>query len=257
MTHRFTALVTGASAGLGAEFARQLAANGCNLVLVVRRVERLQALATQLNSQHPEIDVYCIEADLSLGAAPEQIYADTVRAGLHVDYLINNAGASGPDFLADQSWPQHLAYLTLMQTSVAELCHRFLPSMVERGFGRIINVSSVSGRISAAGNCHYGPTKAYLIALSEALGLTVKSRGVHVTALCPGFTHTDFHHTAGLKDLKESTPAFLWYSAETVVKEGLHAVEKGRFVCISGRLYRWVDPLLQSVWTRWLFLRPA
>ena len=93
--------------------------------------------------------------------------------------------------------------------------------------------------------------------MSEALGLTVKSRGVHVTALCPGFTHTDFHQTAGLKDLKESTPAFLWYSAETVVKEGLHAVEKGRLVCISGRLYRWVDPLLQSVWTRWLFLRPA
>ena len=104
--------------------------------------------------------------------------------------------------------------------------------MLERGFGRVINVSSVSGRIAAANNCHYGPTKTYLIALSEALALSVKRRGVHVTALCPGFTHTDFHATAGLDDLKQSTPRFMWYSAETVVREGLQAVEKGRwFVC--------------------------
>ena len=79
---------------------------------------------------------------------------------------------------------------------------------------------------------------------------------MHVTALCPGFTHTDFHATAGLDDLKQSTPRFMWYSAETVVREGLQAVEKGRLVCVSGRFYRWLDPLFQSVWTRWLLLRP-
>ena len=256
MTRRLTALITGASAGLGAEFARQLAASGCSLILVARRVERLQAIARQLQSEFGGVEVLCIEADLSRVDAPEHIRDQVSVHGWQVDYLINNAGASGPDFFGTEPWSEHLDYLRLMQTSVAELCHCFIPAMLERGFGRVINVSSVSGRIAAANNCHYGPTKTYLIALSEALALSVKRRGVHVTALCPGFTHTDFHATAGLYDLKQSTPRFMWHSAETVVREGLQAVEKGRLVCVSGRFYRWLDPLFQSVWTRWLLLRP-
>ena len=256
MTRRLTALITGASAGLGAEFARQLAASGCSLILVARRVERLQAIARQLQGEFGGVEVLCIEADLSRVDAPEHIRDQVSMHGWQVDYLINNAGASGPDFFGTEPWSEHLDYLRLMQTSVAELCHCFIPAMLERGFGRVINVSSVSGRIAAANNCHYGPTKTYLIALSEALALSVKRRGVHVTALCPGFTRTDFHATAGLDDLKQSTPRFMWYSAETVVREGLQAVEKGRLVCVSGRFYRWLDPLFQSVWTRWLLLRP-
>jgi len=252
---RLTALITGASAGLGEEFARQLAAMGCNLILVARRGERLQLNAAHLQEQFQGIDVLCIEADLRRTEAPEQVYTAVRERGWQVDYLVNNAGASGPDFFGDQAWSDHLAYLRLMQTSVAELCHCFIPAMVGRGFGRVINVSSALGRIALANNCHYGPTKTYVIALSEALGLSVKNHGVHVTALCPGLTHTDFHATAGLDDLKQSTPSFIWYSAETVVREGLRAVEKGRLVCVSGRFYRWLDPLLQSVWTRWMFLR--
>ena len=143
--------------------------------------------------------------------------------------------------------------MTLMQTSVAEMCHRFIPKMLEKKFGRGINVSSVAGRISRAGDCHYGPMKAYLVALSEALNASTHNHGVNVSALCPGFTHTDFHQVGDLEEMKERTPKFIWYSAQTVVEEGLRAVEKGRSIQLSGRLYRWIDPLFQSVWTRKIF----
>jgi NADP-dependent 3-hydroxy acid dehydrogenase YdfG len=179
MTRRLTALITGASAGLGAEFARQLAASGCSLILVARRVERLQAIARQLQGEFGGVEVLCIEADLSRVDAPEHIRDQVSVHGWQVDYLINNAGASGPDFFGTEPWAEHLDYLRLMQTSVAELCHCFIPAMLERGFGRVINVSSVSGRIAAANNCHYGPTKTYLIALSEAW--LCRSRGAGCT----------------------------------------------------------------------------
>jgi hypothetical protein len=127
--------------------------------------------------------------------------------------------------------------------------------MCERGYGRVVNVASVAGRIGRPGGCNYGPSKAYLIALSEELQLTVKHRGVNVTALCPGFTHTDFHATAGMQATKDAMPRWLWYNADVVVRDAIRGVERGKAVVISGRLYRWLDPLMQSVWTRRLFLR--
>ena len=133
---------------------------------------------------------------------------------------------------------------------MAHLCHLFAPGMCERGFGRILNVSSVAGRIARAGDMNYGPSKAYVIALSEALDLTLRSQGVRVSALCPGYTHTDFHAVADMLDTKAATPDFLWYEADKVVREGLAAIERGKSVYCSGRLYRLVDPILQSVWTR-------
>ena len=134
--------------------------------------------------------------------------------------------------------------------SVAQLCHRFVPGMVERGFGRVVNVASFAGRIARPAGANYGPAKAYLIALSEELALMLRGTGVHVSALCPGFVHTDFHETAGLQEMKRRLPGFVWYDAETVVREGLDAVERGKPIQVSGRLYRWLDPLAQSVWLR-------
>lgn len=247
-----TALITGASAGLGAEFARQLAQQNYNLVLVARRLEKLNTLADDLRREHPSISVNCIAADLSDKAAPQQIFEQTQSLGIEVDFLINNAGAAGPDLLTEKPWQPHADFLQLMMLSVTELCYLFLPGMVERGFGRVINVSSVAARIARAGDCHYGPTKTYLVALSEGMGLAVKAKGVHVSALCPGFTHTDFHEVAGMSEMKAAMPEFIWYSAETVVREGLQAVERGKLICVSGRLYRWLDPFLQSKLTRGL-----
>lgn len=135
---------------------------------------------------------------------------------------------------------------------MAQMCHRFIPPMVERGFGRVVNVSSFAGRLARPGSANYGPAKAWVVALSEELALTLKHTGVHVSALCPGFTHTDFHEAAGLMDMKNALPDFVWYDADVVVREGLEAVERGRAIRVSGRLYRWLDPLAQSVFTRWL-----
>ena len=250
------ALVTGASAGLGVEFARQLAARGCDLLLVARRREKLEAIAHEIQNEF-DVDVRVCPADLADPKAPAEIEAFVEGEGLTVDWLVNNAGSAGPDLLEDRDWAEHAAFFELMMTSVAQMCHRFLPGMRERGFGRVINVSSFAGRLARPAGANYGPAKAYLVSLSEELSLLMRGTGVHVTALCPGFTHTDFHAAAGLDEMKASLPEFVWYDADVVVREGIEACEKGRDVYISGRIYRWLDPIAQSVWTRGLIKRFA
>lgn len=244
-----TALITGASAGLGKEFARQLAAEGYRLVLVSRSRGPLETLAADLEREFG-VSALVIPADLSRPEAPTEIHAALAAQGVEIDYLVNNAGSSGPGLLRDSDWGEQQAFFQLMMLSIAHLCHLFIPPMAERGWGRVINIASVAGRIPRGGDCNYGPSKAWVIALSEELSLTVSGDGVKVCALCPGFTHTEFHERAGLLDMKNSMPAWLWYDAETVVREGLAAVERGKRVYSSGRLYRIIDPLLQSVWTR-------
>ena len=247
------ALITGASAGLGAEFARQLAARGSNLVLVARREERLRELADRLIEEFG-VQADVIVADLADPVAPQGIADTCAQNGWSIEWLINNAGIAGPDLLKDRSWGDQQTFFQLMMLSVADLCHRLLPPMVERGFGRVINVASVAARVPRSGGCNYGPAKAYLVALSEELNLTVASQGVHVSALCPGFTHTDFHETAGLMEMKNNMAKWLWYDADVVVRDAIKGVEAGKPVVVSGRLYRWLDPIFQSVWTR-RFLR--
>ncbi|MEM1111011.1 MAG: SDR family NAD(P)-dependent oxidoreductase [Pseudomonadota bacterium] len=256
MADQTAALITGASAGLGKTFAEQLAASGHSLVLVARRLEKLESLAESLRDRFG-VEVHCLRADLSQPEAPLTLFNAVEELGVTVDYLINNAGAAGPDLLEERDWSQQQDNFQLMLLAIAHLCHLFIPGMRERGFGRVINVSSVAGRIARKAGGNYGPIKAYLVALSEELNLTLAPSGVHVCALCPGFTHTDFHETAGMMDMKNSLPAWLWYDAEVVVREGLTAVEKGKAVYLSGRLYRLLDPLFQSVFTRRLMRGPS
>jgi len=256
MAETRTALITGASAGLGAEFARQLAAQGYNLVLVARRREKLEELAAQLQQTHG-ITCHVEAADLVDPAAPQALYDSLQDKGIHVDYLVNNAGIAGPGLLDVRDWEQQKDFYQLMMTSVAHLCHLFIPPMQERGFGRVINIASVAGRIPRADGCNYSSSKAYIVALSESLAVTLADTDVNVSALCPGFTHTEFHEVAGMMEMKNSMPKWLWYPAATVVADGIKAVEKGKPVYVSGRLYRWVDPFFQSVWTRRLFKAPG
>ncbi|GAB5451299.1 MAG: SDR family oxidoreductase [Halioglobus sp.] len=256
MNTKHTALITGASAGLGAQFARQLAARGHDLILVARRADRLEALAAELRTAHG-IDCHALSADLADPAAPQALFESVAALGLTVDYLVNNAGIAGPDLLEDRDWSDQDAFFQLMMSSVAHLCHLFVPPMRERGFGRVINVASVAARLPRADGCNYAASKAYVVALSESLAVTLKGTGVNVCALCPGFTHTDFHETAGLQDMKNSLPKFFWYEADVVVADGIRAVEKGKTICISGRLYRWLDPIFQSVWTRRFITAPG
>ncbi len=142
------ALITGASAGLGAEFARQLAAAGHNLILVARRREKLAALANALAAEYGVV-TEIIVADLAEPAAPATIEATCNHRGWVVDRLVNNAGIAGPDLIKDRDWQEQSAFFQLMMTSVAEMCHRFIPDMLEREFGRVINIASVAGRVHA------------------------------------------------------------------------------------------------------------
>ena len=245
------ALITGASAGLGSEFARQLAAAGRGLVLVARRAEPMERLAAELREKHG-VAVDIIAADLSLSSAPADIHAETRRRDLDIDYLINNAGSEGPDLIKVRDWSKQEAYLRLMMTSVAGMCHEFIPGMVDRGFGRVLNVASVAGLLTVANDHSYGPTKAYLVALSKGRAASFRDKGVYVMALCPGFTHTDFHASERLTAMKNNMPRFAWYDADVVVREGLTALEKGRDVYTSGRLYRFLVPVFRQRWTQGL-----
>jgi hypothetical protein len=245
------ALITGASAGLGKEFARQLATQGWNLVLVARRRELLEGLAAELRKAY-DIEIEVVTADMTDPDTPAWLLAETQSRGMQIDFLINNAGSEGPDLIKTRNWPRNDAYLRLMMISVAAMCHEFIPGMLERGFGRVLNVASVAGRMTVGGDYSYGPTKAYLIALSRALASAYKAQGVYVMALCPGFTHTDFHDSERLTAMKQATPKFLWYDADVVVREGLAALEKGMDEYTSGRLYRFLVPVLRQRWTRGL-----
>lgn len=248
------ALITGASAGLGAEFARQLAESGKDLILVARRMEPMEKLAARLRDDYG-IDIDIIQADLSEPAAPAAIYAEVAARALEIEMLINNAGAAGPDLLDDRDWPAQQRYLELMTTSVAAMCHFFIPPMCERGFGRVINVASVAGLVSLPGDTSYGPAKAYLVALSKGLAATVRPAGVNVLALCPGFTHTDFHQAPKLADMKKSSPGILWYDADVVIREALQAAAAGKDVLVTGRLYRWAVPILRTRLGTWIAAR--
>ena len=243
------ALITGASAGLGAEFGRQLAAMGKDLVLVARRREKLERLAAELHDEFG-VAVDVLVADMTDPAAPAWLYAETQAQGWHIDFLVNNAGSEGPDLIRTRDWPRHDAYIRLMMTSVAAMCHEFIPGMVERGYGRVINVASVAGRMTVGGDYSYGPTKAYLIALSKGLASAFKPQGVYVMALCPGFTHTEFHLSDKLTEMKKATPGFIWYDADVVIGEGLAALEKGKEEYTSGRLYRFMVPISRQPWMR-------
>lgn len=228
-----TALVTGASAGIGAAFARHLAAQGYALLLVARRIERLQELAAELTAQHGvRCDVFA--ADLSDPAAPAAIVAFAEEQGIPIDVLINNAGLSGKSAFADTPWPKLAAEIQLMVTAVTELCHRVLPGMRARGWGRIVNLSSLAAFSPPGASLLYTGIKSYVLNMSQSLDMELKPQGIHVTALCPGFTHSEFHDTMGTRAEADKLPSLLWQEADDVVREGWDAVMKGRPVCVPG-----------------------
>lgn len=240
---RRTALVTGASAGIGAAFAEEFASHDYDLVLAARREDRLRDLAARLERSHG-IRARVMRCDLSRPDAVARLSDALVVEGVAVDALVNNAGYGVPGRYLRNSWQTHEAFLRVMTTAVAELTYRLLPGMVERRFGRIINVASLAGLVPpSAGHTLYGASKSFLIRFSQALALEVAENGVHVSALCPGFTYSEFHDVNGMRAKVSRMPSFLWMDASRVAREGYEAVEAGTSVYIPGRVNRAIATL--------------
>lgn len=246
--NRKLALVTGASAGIGAAFARTLAARGYDLALTARRVDRLGALADELRSAHG-VDVITVAADLARPEAPAAVLEAIAAQGRHVDVLINNAGYGLPGTYAETAWTDQAAFIQVMTTAPCELAHGVIGGMRARRYGRIVNVASVAGLVPpAAGHTLYAASKAFMVRFSQSLHLEVAPDGVHVSALCPGFTYTEFHDVNGTRELASSSlPRWLWMSAQDVVDAGWRAVEANRPVCVPGAIYKVVTGLSRLV----------
>jgi uncharacterized protein len=233
-----TALITGASAGIGAALARVFAANGFDLVLTARRADRLNALAEELRSAHGR-SVTVIAADLADPGAPARIFDEIGRAGVTIDALVNNAGYGLPGGFLGSSWNQHRDFIQVMVTAVAEMCHRFAPGMAERRRGWIINVASVAGLVpGSAGHTLYGAAKALVIQFSQSLALELLPKGVRVTALCPGFTYSEFHDVNGMREQVSRLPKWMWMDADTVARQAYGAVMRGDIIHVNGRVNR-------------------
>jgi uncharacterized protein len=249
--HPRTALITGASSGIGEAFAEVFAAHGDNLVITARRVERLQALAKRLEQTY-RVHVDVIPCDLSMPGAPAQLCGAIAARRLVIDALVNNAGYGVPGVYTKTTWDQHAAFLNVLVVAVAELTHRLLPAMIERHFGRVINVASLAAFVPApAGHTMYAASKAFLVKFSEALSHEVLSHGVYVTAVCPGFTLSEFHDVTGTREAMSRLPAFMWMDAATVAREAFEANARGQAVIVTGGVNRGIA-LLARYLPQWL-----
>ncbi len=226
---RRTVLITGASAGIGAALARIYAARGWDLILTARREGPLQALADELMTAHG-VAATVIPEDLSDPTAPERLVAFIAARGLTVDGLVNNAGFSRVTGFLDTNLDAHRAMIQVMLTAPIELSRLLLPGMIERRFGRVLNVASLAGQMPATGgDTLYGPIKSFLIKASQGLHLETLGTGVHVTVLNPGYTLTEFHDVNGSRDQVSSAyPPWMWMDAGRVARIGVDACEANR-----------------------------
>lgn len=235
MRHAYrTALVTGASSGIGESFARLLAARGADLVIVARRADLLDGLARELVERY-RVAVEVVAADLTDPAQRAEVEG-RLRSD-PVELLVNNAGYGAFGAFAELPLDDHLAQIELNVNALVRLTHAALPGMIERGRGGVLNVASMAGFAPSPGSATYGATKAYVAAFSESLHSEVAAKGVHVTALCPGFTRTE----------DDVPPNLLWLRRDDVARAGLEAVAAGRALCVPGAQYKAAFPALKLV----------
>ena len=222
-------LITGASAGIGAALARVYAEKGWDLILTARREAVLKALADEIAATFG-VDVVVIAADLADPEAPQRLIEAIAVRGLRIDGLVNNAGFSRTTGFLATDMAQHTAMVQVMLSAPVALSRLVLPGMVERGFGRILNVASLAGQMPATGgDTLYGPIKSFLIKASQGLWLETRDTGVHVTALCPGYTLTEFHDVNGTRaEVASAYPAWMWQTADHVARVGYRACEADR-----------------------------
>jgi len=224
------ALISGASTGIGAEFARKLAARGMHLVLTARRRELLEQLAAELHTAHGT-KCEIVVLDLADPESPRQLLETIEQRGITIELLVNNAGFGQIGEIADADVDRMMEMIRLNIGALTELTYRLLPGMIERGHGAIINVSSVAAFQPVAYMATYAASKAYVLHFSEALWVEAREKGVTVMALCPGTTRTDFFNVAGANGWLAKRRA---HSPSQVVRTALKALEKKRQYVIPG-----------------------
>jgi short-subunit dehydrogenase len=232
---RKTALVTGASAGLGAQFAQLAAQDGYHVIVVARAKDRLEQLAARLEAAHPGVRVHVVPADLADPAAPQRVFDAVAAKGLTVDVLVNNAGFGTNGAFLDLPLEPEAAMVEVNCNAVLKLTHLFARPMRARGFGRILNIASTAGFQAGPFMATYYATKAFVVSFSEALAVELEGTGVTVTASCPGATATEFSARSGNDKSRlftMQTPA----SAEAVAREAWAAMHAGRVLKVHGFL---------------------
>lgn len=232
-----TALVTGATAGIGAAFTRKLAADGFDLVLVARNEGRLRETAERLRKNY-RVEAEVIVADLATDAG---IHAVEERVST-MDLLVNNAGFGHTGTFLNVPIEDELRMLKVHCEAVLRLTHAALPGMIGRGKGGVINVASVAAFVARG---TYGASKAWVVSFSQGAEQDIRGKGVHVMALCPGFVHTEFHERAGM-DI-DGIPGFMWLDADRVVAEALRDFRRGVTVSIPGPQYKAIVGLTKLV----------
>lgn len=239
-----TALITGASGGIGRDLARIHAARGGDLVIVARREEALNELKSELENTHG-VHVVCITADMTEPRAIQQIHDQVSRQDIEVDVLINNAGFGGHGRFHERPWAEDEAMIQLNVTALCDMTHRFVPEMVARRGGKILNVASTAGFIPGPLQAVYYATKAFVVSFSQAIAEELSDSGITVTALCPGAVDTGFSDRAGLEDV----PAFRnTASSMSVARVGYDAMLQGKLIAINdwklSVLFNWIVPFL-------------
>ena len=230
---RSAALVTGASSGIGAEIARLLAAAGHSVVLVARREERLRELAEEIGAAHG-VRAEVLASDLSDHAARELLVTAVGALGLDIEILVNNAGFGSAGPFQELELDGELRMVRTNVEAVVHLCGAFLPAMVERGQGAILNVASTAGFQPLPRQSTYSASKAFVLSFTEAISSDLKGTGVSATALCPGPVKTEFTEQHEGFDAAASTPDFIWMSAEDCARAAVNGLERGKRVVVPG-----------------------
>lgn len=231
------ALVTGASSGIGADIARSLAERGHDLVLVARREQRLAELARELEEAHG-VRAETVAVDLQAKAGRKRLPKTLAELGLRVDVLVNNAGFGTAGLFQRLDGEREAELVRLNCEVVVDLCGRFVPAMVERGAGAVLNVASTAAFQPLPTQATYSASKAFVLTFTQALAADLHGTGVTATALCPGPVRTEFVDVAGLGKEASVLPEFVWVSSPDVAEAGVRGLERGKGVVIPGKLNR-------------------
>jgi uncharacterized protein len=228
-----TALVTGASSGIGVALATELARRGHALTLVARRADRLREMAAEIGGEHG-VRVEWVAADLTDASDRDRVPAEVAERGQVVDLLVNDAGMGTSGRFHELPIEKEIQLIRLNVEAMVALCGAFLPGMVERGSGGVLNVASVSGFMPVPQQATYSASKAFVLTFTEALTIDLHGTGVTATALCPGPVKTEFQGVADADDFASKLPKPLWISPEDVAEQALKGLEKGSRVVTPG-----------------------